>query len=209
MKQRSTGVMVWAVLLILGGGLALAGSVVSSAISGAMGQGVMEERFRQLDDQLSQVKGADGQPMPPEKAAELRAQFQRMRAKMTAFFESPAVRLITWLHGLLGLAALIAGIGLLMLKGWARVLTIWQAVLAIAVGLVSQMMMHVWQREIVQSITAGAATNPAQQEVMQRMLQVAQTFGLGLGIVLLVAWNGLLIWFFNRASVKAQFQSDV
>ncbi len=203
---RSTGVTVWAVSLILGGGLALAGSVVSSAVSGAMRQGVLEERFRQLDAQLSQAKGPDGQPLPPEKAAQLRQQLEQMRAKMTEFFESPAVRMTTWLHGVLGLAALIAGIGLLMLKGWARVLTIWQAVLSMAAGLVSQIMMHGWQQEMLQSIMSSAATEPAQQRAMQQMVGAAQTFGLGVGILLLVGWNGALIWFFSRSSVKAQFE---
>lgn len=204
---RSTGVTVWAVLLILSGGLSLAGSVVSSAVSGAMQGGALEERFRQLEGQLAQAKGADGQTLPPEKVAEMRAQFQRMRDKMTAFFASPTMHMMTWLHGLLGLAALVAGIGLLMLKGWARMLTVGQAAAAIAAGLASQMLMHSWQRDMLQSLTT-AAGGPAQQEAMQQTLQTAQMFGLGMGIVLLLAWNGLLIWFFNRASVKAQFQAS-
>ena len=209
MKQRSTGVMVWAVLLILGGVLALVGSVVSSAVSGAMRGGMMEQRFRQLDEQIGQAKGADGQPMPPEKMAHLREQLQQMRAKMQDFFTSPVVQALTWIHGLLGLAALIAGIGLLMLKGWARVLVMWQAALSVAAGLASQLIMHGWQHQMLQSIMSGAATEPAQQQAMEQMVRAAQTFGLGLGIALLVAWNGLLIWFFNRAPVKAQCEPNV
>ncbi len=203
--RRSTGVTVWAVLLILGGGLSLAGSVVSSVVSGAMRGGAMEERFRQLDDQLSHIKGTDGQPMPPEKVAEMRAKLQQMRVKMEQFFTSPRMQMLTGAHGIVGLAALVAGIGVLLLKGWARSLAIGQAIGALVVGLCSQLLMHGWQQEMMQSFAIGAV-DPAQQQAMQQAFQIAQTVGLGLGIVFLLAWNGLLLWFFNRASVKAQFQ---
>ncbi len=204
MSKRSAGVTVWAVLLILAGGLSLAGSVISSAVSGVMQQGGLEQRFQEMETQLVQAKGPDGQPLSPEQQAELRERLKAMQEKMAEFFSSPMMKFTTVLHGLLGLAALIAGIGLLMLKGWARFLTVWQAIGAIVVGLFAQMTMHAWQQEVLQSIVAGAP-NAAQQEAMQKMMQTAQVFGLGLGIVLLVGWNGLLIWFFNRASVKAQF----
>ncbi len=96
--KRSVGVTVWALLLIVGGGLAVMWPVGFFSVGNPMGKG---------------VRGL-------------------------------LMELIPWLHGLLGLAALVAGIGLLMLKGWARVLTICQAALSIVVGLVSQMMMQGW-----------------------------------------------------------------
>jgi hypothetical protein len=204
--KRSTGVTVWAVLLILGGGFSLFGSVVSSALSGAMRGGAMEEQFRTLDAQLSQAKGADGQVLPPEQVTKLRDQLQQMRAKMEQFFTSPLMQVLTGAHGLVGLAALVAGIGLLLLKGWARSLAIGQAIGATVVGLCSQLVMHGWQQDVLQSMVSSAGTEPAQQQAMQQMMGTAQTFGLGLGIVLLLAWNGVLIWFLNRPSVKAQFQ---
>ncbi len=207
MSKRSTGVTVWAVLLIIGGGLALVGSVASSVVGGAMRHGVLEERFRQLEAELSRSGGPDGQALPPEQAAQLRDGLRQMREKIQAFFSSPQVQMLTGVNSVLGLAALIAGIGLLLLNGWARVLAIWQAAGSIVAGVASQLLMHVWQKEMLQSLMAGAGGS-AQQEAARQAIHAAQTLGFGLGVVFLCAWNGLIIWFFSRASVKAQFQGQ-
>jgi hypothetical protein len=54
---------------------------------------------------------------------------------------------------------------------------------------------------LVEALPVGLL-RPAQAELLVQGVAVAW-WG---GFVITLAWNGLIIWFFNRASVKAQFQ---
>ena len=81
-------------------------------------------------------------------------------------------------------AGLAAGVGLLMLQGWARWLTILLAGLNIV-------------QVVVSLVTQGGLGGGAAGAVAL----VALLFSL--------AWSGLLIWFFLQSSIKAQFEKTV
>ena len=107
---------------------------------------------------------ASTEGMSPETQAQAQ-EAQQLMSKQSGFMLAISV------------ASIISGIGLLMLLGWARWLTIVLAGISVAQLLVGFMGSPHWT----------AAT-----------LLMA---------VLSLAWNGLIVWFFLRPSVKAQFVS--
>ena len=109
----------------------------------------------------------------PEVPAELQAQFRNAISPVQMAFAL-----------FVGAAGLIGGVGLLLLKPWARALVLALAGLSLvqgSVGLVS------------------TATRPG----------VWQQPGTGLSALLaatfIFGWNGLVLWWFLHPSVKAQF----
>ena len=87
----------------------------------------------------------------------------------------------SWLIGLQALASLAAGIGLFLLQGWARWLTLIVAGLSII-------------QVVVSLFTQGGVGTGAAAAVAVVAL---------LGSV---GWSGFIIWFFLRSSVREQFQ---
>lgn len=197
--KRSVGVTVWAVLLIVAGLLGVGGSLYSLA-AGPRSLETMAERMRQLEA-LPQGTG-QGQ-IPPEAMAKLHQQFEGLMREMREVMDSPIVRTSALLAALLGLAALAAGIGFFSLKGWARTVAIWQAGLSIPFGLylawfspqgrLSGMFVRFYE----------GLGDPAALAGMRQMQAIGQWLYVGI----LLVWNGLLIWFLVRESVKAQFVS--
>jgi hypothetical protein len=99
----------------------------------------------------------------------------------------------------LSLVALAVGIGLLTGQWWAPQVVVWQAGCFLALRMATIFVSP--ERGINEAVLQLLDPNTLQ------MMQTGQTIGQWLGLILLLVWNGLLIWFLNRASVKAQFHN--
>ena len=201
--KRSAGVTWWAVLLMLGG----VGTGLASILSLSGGPRSLDAIEQRMTQQLDALPTGTGQgQLSPEKVTELRTRFSTILRELRGVMSSPTVYVSTVLALLLGLAGLVAGIGLWRLQGWGRWLAICQAGCAVPLGLVR--MLGSPQRQISEAVlqlTQGLL-DPAAQERMRHAMQIGQVIGQAANVALLLAWNGLLIWFVNRAGVKAQFQ---
>lgn len=205
--KRSVGVTVWAVLLILAG-VVTGGIAIVSLSAGPRALDQLSERMKQLEAMPTGT--AQGQ-IPPEQLEGVRRQFEAFMGEAHEVITSPGVRVSTTLSALLAIAAVLAGVGFFLLKGWARTVAIWQAGLSIPLGLyaawfspqqkLSGMMLRMYE----------GFMDPATLERLRQTMQTGQTIGQWLHVVMLLAWNGLLIWFLLRESVTAQFAkgSDV
>ena len=200
--KRSVGVTVWAVLLIIAGLLGMVGATVSLS----MGQRSLE-RLTQSVERLKTIPpqgGTEAGQVPPEQLAQLRVRLEGLVQQVRKATESPVVRTTTALAALLSLAALAAGIGLFFLKRWARTAAMWQAGCSIALGLFVTLFSP--QRELTEAtlrVYEGLIDPQAQQ-----MMHTGQTIGQWLGLLVLLVWNGFILWYFIRPSVKAQFLSS-
>ena len=199
--KRPVGITVWAVLLVLSG--LLSGLLAFASLS-AGPQAL--DRLRVSLSNLEQLPtGAGEERMTPEQATELRRRGEALVQELGAVMESPQARGGVWLGLILAVAALSAGIGLFLLQAWGARLAVWQALLAIQLGLFA--MISSPQRRIMSAMLEfyeGMGNAEAFSE-LQRMMQAGQTIGEWAGILWLLAWNGLVIWYFNRTSVKAIF----
>ena len=198
--KRSVGVTVWAVLLIIAGALTGMAATFSSLTSG-QSLDAMAQSMKRLD---ALPTGTGEGQIPPEQLADIRQRADALMREMETVIRSPVVHVSTSLAGLLGLAALLAGIGLFSLKGWARTLAIWQAGLSIILGLFTMLLSP--QRRLSEATLQlfEGFLNPD----AQGMIQTGQAVGQWLGVLFLLVWNGLLIWYCSRPSVKAQFLSS-
>ncbi len=197
--KRSVGVTVWAVLLIIAGLLGTVGAIVSLS----MGQRSLDQLTQSVERLKTLPTGIEEGQIPPEQLAPLRVRLEGLVQQVRKATESPIVRTTTALASLLSLVALAAGIGLFFLKRWARTAAMWQAGCSVVLAL-----FVTWfspQRELTDAtlrVYEGLIDSKAQQ-----MMQTGQAIGQWLGLILLVAWNGLLIWYCSRPTVKAYFGS--
>jgi len=198
--KRSVGVTVWAVLLIIAGLLGTVGATVSLS----MGQRSLDRLTQSVEQMKSLPIGTEAGQVPPERMAQLRVRLEGLVQQVRKATESPVVRTTTALAALLSLAALAAGIGLFFLKRWARTAAMWQAGCSIALGLFVTLFSP--QRELTEAtlrVYEGLIDPQAQQ-----MMHTGQTIGQWLGLLVLLVWNGFILWYFIRPSVKAQFLSS-
>lgn len=208
--KRSGGVTAMAVLLIVLGGFGALGMLTSMAVS--------PRRFAQAETQLDQVQHMlnerldqavqQGQFTAEQAVSQrqlLRQSVDRLRRFQRAladYARSPQVRLLTWLGLLLNVAAVIAGIGILGLRAWARKTILWQAALSIPLTLWSVSTTARLLRELA---PASGTAAPATSLLTGQFIQGTMALGLWTSVVFAVAWNGFLLWWFNRATVAAQF----
>lgn len=198
--KRSVGVTVWAVLLIIAGALTGLAATFSSLTRG-QSLDAMAQSMKRLD---TLPTGTGEGQITPEQLAYIRQRADALMREMAEVIRSPVVHVSTLLAGLLGLAALIAGIGLFSLKGWARALAIWQAGFSLLLGLFT--MLFSTQRRLSEA-TLQLFEGFIDPDT-QGMIQTGQAVGQWLGVLFLLVWNGLIIWYFSRPSVKAQFLSS-
>ena len=201
--KRSGGLTVLAVLLMLAGAVMGVGSLLSFS-RGLHALDVMESRVTQQLDRLP--TGTGPRQITPAQFEQLRQGFQEILRESRKILTSSTVRTTTLLSALLGIAAVIAGIGLVLLRGWARTLALWQACGSIPLGLFT-----VWwspQQQLSQVVLRSyqRLADPATLESLRRSVQNSQVAGQWVGTVALLAWNGLILWCLTRASVKAQCQ---
>ena len=196
--KRSVGVTVWAVLLIISGVVGAFGAIVSLS----MGQRSLDQFTQSVERLKTLPTGTEEGQIPPEQLAQLRVRLEGLLQEVRKATESPLVHTTTALAALLSLVALAAGIGMFSLKTWARAAAIWQAGCSIALGLfVTVFSPQRALTEATRRVYEGLIDPQAQQ-----MMQTGQTIGQWLGLLVLLAWNGFILWYLNRASVKAQFQ---
>lgn len=201
--KRSVGVMVWAILLMVAGLLAAAGGVVSMATA-SRALDVLAQQMRQVE---ALPAGTEQGQMPPERLEIIRRRYGEATQEVRQVVASPAVRINRLLSIALGVAAAVAGVGLLRLKGWALRLVWWQAGLSIPLGLYA-----IWSSPNQRFSEAllrfyGSFVDPGTQTRMREALQAGQSVGQWAGVLAILVWNGLLIWYFSRASVRRQFAS--
>ena len=91
-----------------------------------------------------------------------------------------------------GLMVFVAGIGVLTLKGWARV----AYVIAAAITIVNRLL--TFPMHFTQPPMAGTETEPVQQAANQFL-----AMGSDLSVI---AFNVLALWFFHRIAIKTFFQ---
>lgn len=195
--KRSVGVTVWAVLLILAGVVGAFGAIVSLS----MGQRSLDQLTQSVERLKTLPTGTEEGQIPPEQLAQLRVRLEGLVQEVRKATESPLVRTTTALAALLSLVAFAAGIGLLGLHAWARQAVIWQASCSLVLGVFVTFISP--QRRLAEAalqVYEGVLDPKAQQ-----MMQTGQTIGQWLGLILLLVWNGLIIWYFSRPTVKGQF----
>ena len=210
--KRSGGVTAFAILFIIFGLLTAVGAlfsfVMGPTVTARFGQTVT--RLENLEDRLRKVeRKAEQEGVAAEDLAEQRQKVEQsiqvvrdMALAMRETLGSPTAMGLNLVNLCLGLAAFIAGIGILMLKGWARSLIVWQAALSIVAVVVALVAFSGAQDKIVE--LQAQMVGEGQQEFWQ-MGRTMGGVGQGIGLVWIVAWNGLVLRFFNRPSVKAQF----
>ena len=196
--KRSADVTVVAILLMLAGGL----GVVLTSISSTAGPKMFEAQLQQAEAQLSRVSVGTGEGQaPPGQVEAARRSLQKIRGEILPMLNSPTTRCVNGVGVALSAAACVAGVGILLLQGWARQLITWQAALSIPFTVWSSLIAGAFQQRLsneLLDLTANPSMQPFQQAVQ---------IGQWIGIVMVIAWNGFIVWFFHRAAVKAQFKS--
>ena len=200
--KRSGGLTVASVLLIVAGLLASWAALVPALVGPQLVQlGRIEEHVETFFSMATQGP----RQLPPEQMEKLRTMFRRAMEDIRVHLADPAVRLSYLLAGLISLAACVAGVGMLMLNAWARRLAVWQAACAIPATAWSMALAWAFQQRLV-GLASELVTDPVAQVQIQQVAQMARAAGFGSNLVVALAWNGTIIWFLSRASVKAQFQ---
>ncbi len=111
-----------------------------------------------------------------------------MQEKVMRDLPTPRQQLNSVLGGLLGGMAVVAGIGLLLLATWGRTVAIYQASLSFCYHIIS---------------------GPVGLSYIDVHVSGAVAFiGLLIAFVFPLTWNGIVIWYFLRPGVKAQFQKN-
>ncbi len=110
------------------------------------------------------------------------------------------------------IANLVAGIGLLKLKSWARklVIILCLAGMVYSISFSVKMMMNSSQF-IEASLSANALpknSSPGTIEAMKAFMQVILVGSMVVGISIGIGFLIFIIWFFNRKSVVEQFEVD-
>lgn len=211
--KRSGGVTAFAILFIIFGLLMAVGALFSFVVGPIVTAG-LDQSVSQLETGLDeQLRKAEQDGAAAEEIAKQRQEAEQniqavrdFASVMRETSASPTAMGINLLNLLLGLAALIAGIGILGLKGWARTLIVGQAAVSIVAALAAMVLVSGQQQQLADLQARMAGQEGAEFQQMARTMGLV---GQGIGLVWVVAWNGLVMWFFNRASVKAQFQVHV
>lgn len=209
--KRSEGVSVVAILLIIFSCLNICLSMYNSLAFEARGAEEAERKMNQtftamsaqLEDRIR--RGV----VKPAEADRLHGEFNRYVRRMQEahhgireFSTSPAMSLFSWLSNLLSAASLAAGIGLLFLKRWARQITLWSAGVSILLLVGSSSLYPALARVVSAFAVAPPGIPAAWEQGASTMVSVVVRVSFVLG----AAWETFLLWFFNRPSVKAQFQ---
>ena len=180
--RRSIGLRIVPLLLILGGVGAAFSSTQAASWRWSAGQ------MAQLEARVASVVAeAKTKGFPEQDIArweQTRQQYANQREQSEHLAQAADVMSANDVPlNILAVLGGVAGIGMFLLKTWARLLAIWQA----AASLV-----------IVPLLTFYRG-----QSLSDPSMKVWLTLGIALGI----AWYVFVLWFLNRSSVKEQFQT--
>jgi hypothetical protein len=110
--------------------------------------------------------------------------------------------------------SLIAGTGLFLLEGWAKVLVFLQVGLLLLYRLLDLTLFMPEQKQISEVILRHhkvfvdvGLTDLATHEQIRQGMQTLHAVQPWIRILISLAWGSFVIWFFRRPSVKAQFVS--
>jgi hypothetical protein len=201
MTQRSIGVTVLAGLFILAG----LGRLTGSLMHLVAGPHIVEQQVAQIQTQVNAaVTNPEQKQLSGERRARMQEKLNTAIAALRSFSTLPLVRFRFILFGMLGLALVIGGVGVLALYPWARAIILWQAGLAIVCTVA-----FIWlvpPSAALAEATLELVEDPAAQRQMQELIHRSQMMVVLISAGMEVAWNGFVLWFFNRSGVRAQFQ---
>ncbi len=147
-------------------------------------EGTLAQSKPQRETRFSPQEVAEGK----EAFRELRQAFERLQLVL----RTPEAKIILALQVVVGMLVVAAGLGSLQLATWARSFAIGQAWLALVIVVVGEFL----------TTSGGPALSqephPGRQDVVASLAQVGWA----------LVWNGVIIWFFNRRSTKAQFRRE-
>ena len=192
----------WGVVLIVAGVITTVGPLLSFAI----GPRMVDANLTQMKVGLQQLPVGEGAGhLTAENKTKIMTKIDEIGQEIHRMLKSPVIQIATLLKAVFGAMALAAGIGILLLQGWARHLVIFQACGSMVLGLWELSISP--QRQIAERFVSALSdlVPPAAIVSLHDTMVTGQSIGLGVGFALLLAWNGVVIWFFNRQSVKAQF----
>ena len=199
----------FALLFVIAGGFVTLTNLIylmgRPAIAAKISESVAVLEAR-VDDAARQAP-APRRNVATQQAERLKHMLQNMAQDYARFLESRFMQVMAVFSGAVGLLTLVAAVGLWWLCEWARRLSIAQAVASICLQVfwLWQAPSQGWQPAGVQ-LLLDVLKDPAHHAQMQHMLQAVQLVGEWLGVICVLVWNGFVMWFFCRVSVKAQFQ---
>lgn len=165
----------------------------------------VEREVKQVSKQLEQL-GSDRR-FPSERMQHIRDRVQESIQASRQFVTSPIPVVAGLFTLVLGISSLVAGVGVMLRRRFARFLAILQAILAMAFDLWSEWGLRpgptaTMQQELQRVLTdTPQLLAPAGQPFLKAYSGVDW-----LGIAFAITWDGFLLWYFLRAAVKAQFQ---
>ena len=198
---RSSGIKVIAVLLVLGG-------IFGGYTNVSLLVGASDEQVRaQVELQLGQLKVGTGPgQVPPERVEEIRGWFLRLIEEWHGLLRLPSVQTAFVLSSLLDLAAIVGGIGLFMMARWAWAVSAWQAGLSIAFAIWANVPLAAALRrlgDVIAGIVGGLSGSSGE---VQSVVGMVETTLLWTNALCAISWNGFVLWWLTRASVRAHFQ---
>jgi hypothetical protein len=106
---------------------------------------------------------------------------------------------------LVGATGCLSGVGILLLQPWARLVAMWQAGASLLVWLWWVWLAPPLLQSYLHTGLRLAATSGEQARWQEALRMSAVTEWVG--FLYIAAWNALIIWFFLRPSVRAEFEA--
>jgi hypothetical protein len=203
-RGRSRILIVTAVCLILGGGWS-AWTMLGPALLGGqiVRASAIDAQFRQAEAMASARTEA---PFTEEQRTHLRAVVEQTLVRLQQILDHPGVRTDAILTCALGLAACVAGIGLLARMAWGVSLAIAQAVAAVA-ALAVTWSSRVWAiGQLIELVGLFAPDDAARQQIVPAFSQIVHVASWS-SAVSTVLWSGWVVWALTRPRVRAEFTS--
>lgn len=182
-----------AISIILMGGFGLWSSVASIPIRSDAAY------LAEIDAQFTRLPvGSGAQQVSPEMVARLRLLMREVLVLWRKLWAVPAIRIMLWLSVILNAAALVAGFGWLGGRQWAARLGLMQAVVFLPFAVVSWWPLSLTLSRMRELVLANFHDLP-NFGPMATWLAGAQSALLWTNTLMLLGWNGFLVWYFRRA----------
>lgn len=195
MKNRTNGVTIFSFFFIVGGAL-----VGIGALSGLVA--THSKDFFESDKPYAFIR--NNPDLTEETKAALMEQLSKVARLAQETMSSPALRSYQVSISILSGFSVLGGIGLLALKEWARRVVLFQTC-------VTFLLNAWWSFHVGSDLTPKyleAFAGDLGPQVSDNFASMAQTIGktqFGTALLFTFIWLALVVWFFNRPSVKEQF----
>ncbi len=213
MSKRSAGLTAVPIFMILGGVCGLAVDVAQRAQPT-----LLERTWQRISDSFEAQDQANWQQarergLNDKQLADLASIRQEKQQNdqmmqdavrmMREQLARPDVQAYHVIRGLLGVAALLAGIGMLRLRGWARDVATWQATLSLVTIVWTVIWFPSYQSQSME-LWRQMTNHPALQALVRQQAETTHEW-LWVRLLPALGWNVFVLWFVSRSSVKAQF----